>query len=78
MNLPEYKRRFGVQYKFIAEKCGCTPEMISMVATGKIKPSFDLAAKIEMATNGYVSHENWYQPPFHYVTASVVVNGVSA
>jgi DNA-binding XRE family transcriptional regulator len=77
MKLPEYKKRFGVQYKYIAKRCNCTPEAISMIATGKMRPSFKLAVKIEKATDGRVSHENWYPRPFIYRKVSAVFNGVS-
>jgi hypothetical protein len=62
MDLSEYRKRFRVLYKDIARGCDCTPEMISLVATGKSVPSFDLAVKIEKATNNLVPRDNWYPP----------------
>jgi len=72
MKLPEYKDKFKVLYKDIARQCGCTPEMISLIATEQKRPSFELAIKIEEATNRWVSHENWYQRPAPTATITVI------
>jgi DNA-binding XRE family transcriptional regulator len=77
MRLPEYRKRFRVLYKELAQKCDCTPEMISLIATEKTRPSLDLAFKIEKATDGWVSHENWYRLPRRKPTATIVVSGTS-
>ena len=60
MTLSDYKRETGITYSHIARQCHVTPAMISQVAAGSIKPSFDLARRIEAATGGNVSRETWY------------------
>jgi len=60
MTLSDYKRETGITYSHIARQCQVTPAMISQVAAGSIKPSFDLARRIEEVTKGEVSRETWY------------------
>ena len=65
MTLEQYRKSTGVSYTYIAGKCDCSITMISETAAGRNTPSFELALKIEAATNGQVSRENWYpsRPP---------------
>jgi hypothetical protein len=63
MKLKEYKSTFGVRYTKIAALCGCSAARIAQIASGSPrggKPSLELAFLIEAATDGHVSHENWY------------------
>jgi transcriptional regulator with XRE-family HTH domain len=62
MNLEEYRRATGVSYTHIAKVCGVSPAAISLIAGGYQKPGFDLALRIETATNNGVGRENWYPP----------------
>jgi hypothetical protein len=62
MTLAEYKAQFGVSYRHISRVCDCHPKYMERIGRGEIKPSFDLAVKIEHATNGHVPRDNWYPP----------------
>lgn len=62
MTLTEYRESFGVSFAFIARACGVSSNAIGQVSSGKLKPSFDLAVKIENATQGRVARDNWYPP----------------
>jgi DNA-binding transcriptional regulator YdaS (Cro superfamily) len=74
MDLSTYKRTTGTTYSHIARICGVTSAMISQVAAGS-HPSFELALKIEKATNGSVGRENWF--PSRSPVASIVIKGAS-
>jgi len=76
MDLFEYRNRFRVTYSAIAEQCGCGVPTISRIASGSLSPSFELALKIELATDGHVGRENWYPSRPFEITFSV--GGVSA
>lgn len=78
MKLTEYQKRCGVTYRKIARLCGCYPRLIDRIAREEVQPSFKLAMKIEDATNGFVSHENWYPRRRSPFIASVTIYGVSA
>lgn len=65
MTLLEYinqKKSEGVDvsYSSIARDIPCAPAYISMVASGKRRPSYDMARRIDQVTNGEVPKENWY------------------
>jgi len=62
MTLQEYRTRFGVSYSHISRLCNVTQAAISLIANDKLKPSFDLAVKIEAATSGHVGRDIWYPP----------------
>jgi len=57
MKLIDYLKLHPVGLHGISRKCGCSVAMISMINTGKRKPSPSLALKIELATNGDVSRD---------------------
>ena len=62
MDLKTYRATFNVTYGEIAELCGCGLPTISRIAHKTLIPSFDLARKIESATNGCVGLDNWFPP----------------
>ena len=76
LNLSDYKRVTGITYSEIASRCGVTAAMISLVASGAKTPSFDLAVKIEHATGGIVTRENWYA--HRPAEIMISIGGVSA
>jgi transcriptional regulator with XRE-family HTH domain len=76
MNLRRYKYLFRISYSSIARQCGCSPEMISLIASGKTSPSFDLAVRIERATLGHVRRDNWFPP--RPPDISIIITGISA
>ena len=49
-----------VNFSTIAKEIPCAPAYISMIANGKANPSYRMAARIEIITNGMVSRKNWY------------------
>jgi hypothetical protein len=60
VTLEQYKKQFKVSFSSIARQCDYSVSYFHGVATGKRRPNFDLALKIERATNGHVGRENWY------------------
>lgn len=44
----------------LAELCGVSQGMISHLATGRRRPSGELARKIELLTEGAVTLSDWY------------------
>lgn len=74
MTLAEYRKVCGVSFTFIARKCGCSIAAISQIASNKMKPTFELAIKIEAATGGNVSREIWY--PSKPAQASIMIGEV--
>jgi len=57
MKLTEYLKKHPVGLHGIARKCDCSIAMLSMINTGKRRPSPALALKIEAATNGEVPRD---------------------
>jgi hypothetical protein len=57
MKLIDYLKIHPVGLHGIAIKCDCSMAMLSMINTGKRKPSPRLAMKIEIATNGEVPRD---------------------
>jgi DNA-binding transcriptional regulator YdaS (Cro superfamily) len=74
--LSEYKARTGISYSHIARLCGVVPATISQIAAGPHTPSFDLAVKIEEATNGHVSRHTWFPPQPREI--EITIGGLSA
>ncbi len=65
MTLEEYvsqniEKGLEISYSSIARDIPCAAAYISMIARGKRRPSYDMARRIEQATNGEVSRFNWY------------------
>lgn len=50
-----------VSYSSIAREVPCKAHYISMIAMGKRRPSYDMAKRIEMVTDGEVPVTNWYE-----------------
>jgi DNA-binding transcriptional regulator YdaS (Cro superfamily) len=70
MTLIEYRKTLGITYAHIGRLCGVSGANIHGIAKGIHKPSFEVALKIEAATHGLVSRENWY-PSNPYVTITI-------
>ena len=60
MDLNEYQAVTGATWAHLARQCGCGRQMIAKIARGDVRPSFELAIKIEEATFGQVLRDNWY------------------
>jgi DNA-binding transcriptional regulator YdaS (Cro superfamily) len=75
MTLFEYRRVYGISYARIGKWCGVSPASISQIAAGIQKPTFDLALKIEHATDGRVLRDNWYPPRPADIT--ITIGGIS-
>jgi transcriptional regulator with XRE-family HTH domain len=60
MDIKEYRQKFDLTYSDLAERCECGISTLANIVNGRARPSFDLARRIEQATGGLVSHENWY------------------
>lgn len=58
----EHMRNAGenVSLSSIAREIPCAPAYISMIANEKANPSYKMAARIEIVTNGLVKITNWY------------------
>ena len=65
--LAEYIHEKRLIYPDIAAIVGCSPQYIGMIAKGLRTPSFIVAVRIERATLGEVSRENWYPRGDDYV-----------
>lgn len=49
-----------VSFSSIAKEIPCAPQYISMIANEKANPSYRMAQRIELITNGMVKLTNWY------------------
>ena len=47
-------------YSTIARDIPCHVSYIEKIANNKRRPSYDMARRIELATNGKVNRYNWY------------------
>lgn len=50
----------NVSYASIAKDIPCHFSYISLIASGRRRPSYDMARRIEQVTNGAVKRTNWY------------------
>lgn len=65
MTLKEYVQHMQekgehVNLSTIAKEIPCTPAYMSMIAGNKANPSYQMAKRIELITNGLVPKTNWY------------------
>lgn len=56
----EQEKGNPVTYSSIAREIPCKASYISMIALGKRRPSFDMAKRIDIITEGRVPITNWY------------------
>lgn len=61
MTLREWLAKSGQTRADLAERIGSSPRTIGHLATGDIRPSTDMAQRIERATAGAVTAADW--PP---------------
>lgn len=50
-----------VNYATIARDIPCAHSTIEKIANGKRRPSYEMARRIEQATNSMVTRYNWYK-----------------
>jgi transcriptional regulator with XRE-family HTH domain len=60
--LKEWLDSAGLRQVRIADKLGVTPGYVCQLISGEKRPSLELAAKIELATDGAVSMRDWFTP----------------
>jgi predicted XRE-type DNA-binding protein len=59
MSLTEYLAQSGTSQKTFAEQVGVDQSVVSRLARRDIRPSLELAFKIERATDGQVPAAGW-------------------
>lgn len=59
MNLKEHLDATGTTQKDIAAEVGIDQSVMSRIVAGKIRPSLDVAFRIEAATGGRVLASSW-------------------
>jgi transcriptional regulator with XRE-family HTH domain len=52
----------GIHQKDIADQIGMKPSSLSMILSGKTKPSLDVASRIEQITNGEITRMDLLYP----------------
>jgi transcriptional regulator with XRE-family HTH domain len=52
----------GIHQKDMAEQIGIKPSSLSMILSGKTKPSLEVASKIEMLTHGEITRMDLLYP----------------
>lgn len=60
MNLREWRERAGRTQEWLAEKTGIDQALISKYERGDVRPLPPNARKIEKATEGGVTIDDWY------------------
>lgn len=63
MTLQQYVVENGIALFDLARRIGYTPAALSMVITGRRKPSWRLMAAIRRATGGAVQPNDFFPPP---------------
>jgi DNA-binding XRE family transcriptional regulator len=71
MNLNQYRKYSGITFRHLAKRCDIDRSTMSLIVTGKQKPSFDLALTIERITGGHVKRDNWYPSAPADVTVNI-------
>jgi len=54
ITLHQYRARYGVSFAHLGRICGVSPVTMRNIASGFARPSEDLAARIEIHTDGLV------------------------
>lgn len=67
--LGEYLSESNISNADIAAIVGCSAQYIGLIIGGKKRPSWKMALRLEKATLGAVSRENWYPSASDYEPA---------
>ena len=61
MSLDDWARYTGLTYTDIAKLIPCSQPYPGMIASGRAKPSWKMACRIEEISNGLVPRTNWFE-----------------
>jgi transcriptional regulator with XRE-family HTH domain len=61
MTLLKYRKQRGVTRADLAKRVGVHPHSLSQIAHGRRRPSWKLAGRIELATDGAVPRSLWFE-----------------
>lgn len=70
MNLHTYLQERGISQRDFARLIGVDPGIVSRLSRGLMRPSLELAAKIETATRGKIKAVSWVSAPAYGAPAT--------